>query len=195
MSPDEKYWTDRYRSGATQWDAGTVTTPLKVYFDQLEDRSASILIPGCGNAHEALYLHQQGFKNVYLVDISPLPLHQFSARCPDFPIAHLLHRDFFTLVGKFDIIIEQTFFCAIHPSQRQEYARKCADLLSEGGKLVGVLFDDELNRDHPPYGGCKEEYLSYFKPYFEFHVFDTCYNSISPRAGRELFINLVKKST
>lgn len=192
MQLDEKYWSDRYEAGQTPWDAGAVTTPLKMYFDQLTDKSINILIPGCGNAWEAEYLHILGFKNVFLVDISRLPLNEFAKRCPDFSSAHLLHRDFFMLEQKFDMIIEQTFFCALHPSQRDAYSIKCADLLAEGGRLVGVLFDDKLNNDHPPYGGSKDEYLKYFEPRFSVKVFTRCYNSITPREGRELFINLRK---
>ena len=74
-----------------------------------------------------------------------------------------------------------------------DYSRKMFELLKPGGKLVGLLFNDALNTDKPPFGGNKEEYEKYFKPYFELKVFDTAYNSIKPRAGRELFINLVKK--
>ena len=193
MQHDEKYWTDRYQNRQTQWDTGAVTTPLKEYFDQITDKSLSILIPGCGNAWEAEYLHVKGFSNVYLVDISPVPLEDFSRRCPAFPKDHLLCQDFFLLQRKFDLIIEQTFFCALHPSQRDHYAKKCAELLKEEGKLVGVLFNDRLNVDHPPYGGSREEYLEFFSPRFNINIFTNCYNSIKPRAGRELFIHLTRK--
>lgn len=193
MQLDENYWDTRYHEGQTQWDTGAITTPLKAYFDQLKDKSVSILIPGCGNAYEAEYLHQEGFRNVFLVDVSAIPLQNFASRCPGFPSGHLLHKDFFALTQKFDLIIEQTFFCALHPSQRSDYARKCADLLHDGGHLVGLLFNDKLNSDHPPYGGYKNDYVGYFEPYFDFKVFEECYNSIMSRAGRELFINLIKK--
>ncbi|MBL6445115.1 methyltransferase domain-containing protein [Fulvivirga sp. 29W222] len=193
MQLDENYWASRYIEGKTQWDTGAITTPLKAYFEQLSDKSVSILIPGCGNAYEAEYLHQAGYKNVFLVDVSDIPLQNFARRCPDFPEEHLLHKDFFNIERTFDLIIEQTFFCALLPSQRGAYALKCAELLKDGGHLVGVLFNDELFQDHPPYGGYKEDYVRFFEPYFDFKVFDKCYNSISPRAGRELFINLIKK--
>ena len=31
----EEFWSSRYRAGLTGWDAGSITTPLKDYFDQL----------------------------------------------------------------------------------------------------------------------------------------------------------------
>ena len=194
MIHDEAYWTDRYLHQQTQWDIGYISTPLKAYFDQLTQKNKKILIPGCGNAYEAAYLHEQGFTEVFLVDISSRPLEAFSKKYPAFPAKHLVHGDFFELNDTYDLIVEQTFFCALHPSERQPYAEKMHDLLSPGGRLVGVLFEDELFKDHPPYGGDRKEYENYFLPYFEFHVFERCYNSIKPRAGRELFINLAKKN-
>lgn len=190
--PDKNFWDERYKSGDTGWDAGSVTTPIKEFVDTLSVKDTKILIPGAGNAYEAEYLFRQGFRNVWVADISELPLRNFKQRFPEFPEEHLLHQDFFRMDSKFDLILEQTFFCALDPSLRKAYADKMHELLNPGGKLVGVLFDDPLNKDRPPFGGNKEEYLSYFAPLFTIHTFDRCYNSIAPRAGRELFMILEK---
>lgn len=187
-------WEARYQEDSTGWDIGHVSTPLKAYFDQLKDREAKILIPGCGNAYEAEYLWKQGFKNVYLLDIAESPLQNFSKRNPDFPREHLIQEDFFEHVGQYDLIIEQTFFCAIIPKLRQAYANQAARLLKENGKLVGLLWSVELNDDHPPYGGSKEEYLNYFEEIFQVINMEEAHNSIPPRAGREYFLMLQKKS-
>jgi thiopurine S-methyltransferase len=188
----EQYWTGRYRSGDIPWDAGSITTPLKEYIDQLDSHELKILIPGAGNAYEAEYLYQKGFRNTYVADISAAPLQALHARCSAFPKDQLLHADFFALHGEFDLILEQTFFCALPPSKRERYVVQCRDLLTPGGSLVGVLFDDPLNQDRPPYGGNKAEYERLFLPHFECVVMDRCYNSIGPRQGRELFIHLRK---
>lgn len=187
---NQHYWDNRWKNNETGWDIGHISTPLKEYFDQLKDKNLSILIPGCGNAYEAEYLHQQGFKNVYVADISPLALEAFKKRVPGFPENHLMCVDFFNIKEKFDLIIEQTFFCALHPSERKKYADNMAGLLNAWGKLVGLLFDDVLNTDHPPYGGNKAEYAAIFAEKFVTHTMETAYNSIKPREGRELFINL-----
>lgn len=193
MIHDEAYWTARYKENQTQWDTGQITTPIKEYIDQLTNKDQKILIPGCGNAHEANYLHDQGFENVYLLDISEYPLNKFREDNASFPANHLIHDDFFNINAKFDLIIEQTFFCALHPSRRATYVEKMKELLTRSGRLVGVLFEDSLFSDHPPYGGFKVEYMQYFEPHFEFKVFERCYNSIKPRENRELFINLLPK--
>ncbi|MEP2770697.1 MAG: methyltransferase domain-containing protein [Fulvivirga sp.] len=192
MVHDEAYWTSRYQEGYTQWDTGDITIPLKEYFDQLENKDLKILIPGCGNAYEAKYLWEQGFKNVFIADLSKLPLESFKKEVPAFPDDQLLHIDFFAINEQFDLIVEQTFFCALHPSERSAYVQKCHEILKPKGKLMGVLFDDPLFDDHPPYGGNKTGYLPFFENVFNIQVFERCYNSIKPRAGRELFLLLQK---
>jgi hypothetical protein len=66
------------------------------------------------------------------------------------------------------------------------------DLLAPNGKLVGVLFNVIFAGDNPPFGGSRDEYVEYFEDKFKFNVFADCYNSIKPRIGEELFINLIK---
>lgn len=187
------YWNKRYLNNDFSWDTGSITAPLQHYFDQIKDKQTYILIPGAGNAYEAEYLVNAGFENVFVCDFAQTPLKNLQKRCPQIKPQNLLQIDFFKIEDlKFDLIIEQTFFCAIHPSLRNKYFEKAASLLKAKGKLVGLLFNDSLNADKPPYGGNKEEYVNYFRDYFKINIYENCFNSIKPRAGRELFINLEK---
>ena len=129
-----------------------------------------------------------------VADLAPEPLAALAARVPDFPQRKPLAGRFLCptpYTETFDLLIEQTFFCALAPALRPAYARQCAALLRPGGKLVGLLFDTEFaGATEPPFGGTRAEYRAYFEPYFEFVHFDTAYNSLPARAGRELFICL-----
>lgn len=187
---DEQFWTNKYTHQEVGWDIGYVSTPLKTYFDQIQNTQLKILIPGAGNAYEAEYLWQNGFKNVYVADISETPLASFSKRLPDFPKEQLLHQDFFQLEAQFDLIVEQTFFCALNPILRQAYVEKMQKLLSSDGKLVGLLFNAPLFTDRPPFGGNKDDYAKLFNPFFKIELMEEAYNSIVPRSGKELFIKL-----
>ena len=193
MSTKKDFWDTQYKEGNTGWDIGRVSTPLKEYFDQLKNKSVSILIPGAGNGYEAEYLNKLGFTDVTVVDISPTVINRFKKRVKNFPENKIINTDLFELKGQFDLIIEQTFFCAIVPSLRSEYAEKVASLLKPTGKLVGVMFDAPLNTDHPPYGGDCEEYKEYFMPFFDIEIMDSSYNSIESRIGKEVFVKMVKK--
>ncbi|ALW85532.1 SAM-dependent methyltransferase [Hymenobacter sedentarius] len=194
---DAAYWQGRYATGRDGWDAHRITPPLHAYFDQLDvAQQPRILIPGAGRAYEAEYLHQLGFRHVFVADLAPEPLQALAARVPDFPADHLLLADFFALPNAplYDMIVEQTFFCALNPALRPAYAQNCAALLRPGGTLMGLLFDTDFGPvQEPPFGGTKEEYRQYFAPYFDFRHFETATNSLAPRQGRELFICLKKK--
>ena len=190
---DASYWQSRYVGGQTGWDLGAPSTPLKEYIDQLIDKELRILIPGTGNSYEAEYLFSKGFKNVFVVDFAAAPLAAFAKRVPGFPANQLIQKDFFQLEGQFDLILEQTFFCAINPSLRSDYARHMHHLLKPGGTLAGLLFDCEMEKEGPPFGGNRAEYLTYFAPFFDLKRFESAQNSIAPRAGRELFMECVAK--
>ncbi len=193
MNFDTSFWDNRYKKNDIGWDLGEVSPPLKEYFNQLKNKDLKILIPGGGNSYEAEYLFNKGFRNIFIVDLSITALNNFAKRVPGFPKKNLLNSDFFDINLTFDLIIEQTFFCALNPNLRTHYISKVYEILNCKGKLVGVLFDVPLNSDTPPFGGNKKEYLNYFNPYFKINVMDTAYNSIKSRQGRELFINLLKK--
>jgi len=193
LNLSESFWEKKYKTNKVGWDLGVISPPLKAYFDQLTNKDLKILIPGGGNSYEAEYLFNNGFKNVYVVDISHIPLEHLKERVPYFPEPQLIHANFFDLQDSFDVIIEQTFFCAINPELRQNYASKMYDLLMDKGKLVGLLFDAKLNEDHPPFGGNKKEYKTYFNSYFSLDVFTKCYNSYHNRKEMELFIKFTKK--
>lgn len=190
-SQEQEYWTKRYKEERIGWNIGYPSTPLKVYIDQLTDKDISILIPGAGNAYEAEYLWQQGFQNVFVMDISEFPLKQFQERNPNFPKEQLLLEDFFQHKIQYDLIFEQTFFCSFIPTDdnRNAYSKHMAKLLKPKGKLVGVWFDIPLTRnlEKRPFGGDKELYISYLETFFETITFKRCYNSVPPRKGNELF--------
>lgn len=190
---NENYWSSRYKNNDVAWDMGEVSPPLKEYFDQLTDKYITILIPGCGNAYEAEYLLQQGFKNITLIDISPLPVDKLKKQFSAFlnKEIHIICGDFFTLNQTFDLIVEQTFFCAIYPSLRTDYANKMHELLNANGKLTGVFFNRTFDAGQP-FSGSRTEYNLLFKNKFQIRTMDECFNSINPRKGSELFVILQK---
>jgi SAM-dependent methyltransferase len=194
MNPfDKAYWSDRYKNNETGWDAKAPTTPIKEYIDQLNDKSLQILIPGAGNGYEAEYLLEQGFNNVNLIDIAPELVQRLKTKFKSNPHINIILGDFFEHDGEYDLILEQTFFCALDPILRKNYVEKMANLLNNGGKIAGLLFSRIFEIAGPPFGGTIEEYQELFKEKFDFKIFDACYNSFDKRSGNELFVVLVKK--
>ncbi|TKD56539.1 methyltransferase domain-containing protein [Flavobacterium sp. ASW18X] len=183
---NKDFWEERYKEQNTGWDIGAISTPLKTYIDQLNHKDLKILIPGAGYGHEAMYLHQNGFINVWVIDIAAQPLAHLVSK--GFPKEKLLHNNFFELKDlKFDLILEQTFFCALHPNLREDYVVQMQQLLKPTGKLVGLFFGVVFEKEGPPFGGIEEEYVNLFKKHFNLKLLAPAYNSIKPRAGKELF--------
>jgi len=187
------FWENRYANSDIGWDIGAVSTPVKAYIDQLRNKKTDILIPGAGNAYEAEYLFQKGFQSVTVIDIASKPLLNLKKRVPEFPLNKLIQTNFFDCQGQFDLIIEQTFFCALNPSLRERYVLKMNQLLKQKGKLAGLLFDFEITEVGPPFGGSFDEYQSLFEPFFLIEKLERCHNSIPPRHGNELFFIFEKK--
>ena len=188
-----EYWNNRWECNETGWDIGQVSPAIAAYLDQYPNKNAAILIPGCGNAHEAEYLLENGFTNITLIDIAPKAVEKLKAKFGKNTKLQILCTDFFKHQGNYDLILEQTFFCAIPPSKRKEYIQKTVSLLNENGKLVGVLFNTAFENPGPPFGGSFDEYFPLFSELFEVTVMSPCSKSFAPRANRELFINLTKK--
>ena len=66
------------------------------------------------------------------------------------------------------------------------------DLLSEKGKISGLLFNFPLTKDGPPFGGSYEEYVNLFSEKFTLKTLEPAYYSIKPRANKELFFTFEK---
>ena len=186
---NDTYWNGRYETQETGWDIGYPSPSFIEYFKNI-DRSVKILIPGCGNSYEGEALFNMGFKNITLLDFAPISKANFLKRVPEFPEHQFIVGDFFKQNGKFDFILEQTFFCALNPELRTDYIKQVRYLLKEKGKLVGLLFDAPLNTEHPPFGGDLATYKSQFSTYFTQVKMIPCLNSIVPRAGKELWIEI-----
>jgi SAM-dependent methyltransferase len=189
---DQNFWNERYQNDETRWDLGTVSPPIAQYTQQLPNKNISILIPGCGNTYEAAYLLEAGFTNITILDIAPLLVEKLKAQYQHNPHIKVVQGDFFEQQGNYDLIIEQTFFCALSPELRPKYAQTMHRLLNPNGLLVGLLFNRTFDNDFPPFGGNIDEYRQLFSPYFRLKHITPCYNSYPARQGTELFIELEK---
>ena len=189
---DQEYWDTQYKTNATGWDLGNVSPPIKTYIDTLKDKSIPILIPGCGNSHEAEYLLKQGFTNVTVIDIAPTLVENLRLKFENNPNITIVLGDFFEHEGQYDLIIEQTFFCALPPVMRQHYVLKMQELLSKNGKLAGLLFNKNFEGG-PPFSGSQAEYERLFADKFDFLKIELCKNSMVKRAGSELFFEFQKR--
>lgn len=181
------YWNQRYLKNEIGWNIGTASLPIITYINQLDDISQKILIPGAGNAYEVTYCYVKGFKNVFVLDWSEKAINNFKQNTSGFPANQAFCEDFFEHEGQYDLILEQTFFCALYPEMRDKYVKKMHQLLKPNGKLAGLFFNKLFEKEGPPFGAKRATYLRLFEAYFRIKTLKECYNSISSRSGTELF--------
>lgn len=185
-------WEARYRNEDTPWDLGSASPPLIAYLQSRgRPKRQKILIPGGGRAHDAIWGWQNGFEKLFTLDIAPAPQTKLRSAYPE-QRKKILTENFFEHQGQYDLILEQTFFCALDPKWRPAYVQKMKELLRPGGKLVGLLFDFPKTEQGPPFGGSEQEYRELFAPHFKIQTLERCYNSVPPRRNKELFFQVIK---
>ena len=157
MILDENYWSDRYKTGRTGWNIGFASEPILQYLDQIQNKELEMLFPGAGNAYEVEEAFKLGFSSVHLLDYAEEPIRNFSLRNPNFSTSFIHLENFFDHMGKYDLIIEQTFFCALDPGMRKNNMSKLKSLLKPEAKLVGVVLDRKFNFPGRTFGWGKKE--------------------------------------
>lgn len=186
---DQTFWDQRWKNGQTGWDLSEASPAILAYIDQQQPPfDTHILIPGCGNAWEAKALVERGYQHITLCDISPTLCASLAEQFSSTPEIRIICGDFFDLIGPFDLVIEQTFFCALTPGLRSAYVNQMANIIRPGGFLAGLWFSVEFPFDGPPFGGNPADYLKLLEPYFTIREAGPCMNSVKPRQGNEWFI-------
>jgi len=190
MTMNADYWNDRYQTKQTGWDLGQLSPPLKAIIDRIADKSTAILIPGAGSGYEVDYLLQQGFQDVTVIDLAPLAINRLHERVASHPALTTITGDFFEHQGQYDLILEQTFFCALNPTLRPAYIQHMLNLLKPSGRLAGVLFGITFPFVGPPFGGSVDDYRALFTLGFAHVRLEPCELSVKPRLGSEWWVEL-----
>ncbi|MBI3596408.1 MAG: methyltransferase domain-containing protein [Nitrospirae bacterium] len=202
--PDAAFWAKLYRVGDTGWDQGGPSPGL---VDFLKDdvgarramplRSGCALVPGCGHGHDARALASAGF-DVIGLDVVKSAVREAArlAKSEGLTGIRFEQADFFDLSGilrgPYDLIFENTFFCAIDPGLRDRYVETAANLLHPGGFLLGIFYNIQPETG-PPFGVTREELIERFGHRFTLAL-DRVPRSISRREGKELLMLWQRKT-
>lgn len=189
-------WQRHYDEGDLGWDLGQVAPPFIRLFESNAILPGKTLVPGCGRGHEVIYLTENGFE-VTAVDYSSGAVNHLKSTVQERKLkCKVLHMDFFgidsTHNGVYDLLIEQTFFCAISPEQRTSYVSTVARALKQGGMLAG-LFYHTGKEGGPPFNTTREDILKHFSDSFEIQQLSKSEDSAEQRKNKEWLVILVKK--
>ena len=187
-----QFWEEIYLADDTGWDLNGPTPIFEHIAESLEPRRLCII--GCGRGYDAVMFAKKGF-DVTAVDFAPSAIRALKELANQEMVdVNVVQRDIFLLVpefqGFFNYVIEQTCFCAIHPSRRKEYESLVKAILKPGGKLIGLWFplDKQLDEGGPPYGTTIDEVKSVFNIGWKVEKEGFQDLSIDPRKGREKLI-------
>ena len=141
----------RYTTGKTPWDFGGVPAAMKSFLARTSI-PGMVLIPGCGSGYEIQAFHTAGY-DVTGIDFSPAAIDQ-AKRVLGVLAERIILGDFFTHDfghNRFDLIYERTFLCSMAPSLWPDYVNRTANLLSPGGRLIGVFLYGQRPLSGPPF--------------------------------------------
>ncbi|CAN5588306.1 hypothetical protein BH10BDE1_BH10BDE1_32610 [soil metagenome] len=156
---DAAWWDERYESGDTRWDGAGPHPLLDSLISPLKLTRCRVLILGCGAGHDAAWWERQGHI-VTGVDYSQEAVDRARANYGERDSLKWVRADAFKLpqewTSRFDIVFENTMFCAIPPARREELVRAWWRLLTPRGRVIGLaLIMDKLSG--PPYGSSEWE--------------------------------------
>lgn len=156
------FWDERFAAGFTPWDAGGVPAAFLRWVQALGPGAGRrVLVPGCGAAYEVAALDAAGFA-VTAIDYAAAAV-ALARRVLGDALADrtLRQADFFSFeAAPFDFIYERAFVAALPPALWPQWAARCAQLLSPGGRMAGLfVVEDEIPapRRGPPFATTRAE--------------------------------------
>jgi SAM-dependent methyltransferase len=186
LGPD--FWGARYRAGDLAWDLEGPSPPF-VRLDRAGFIApCRVAVPGCGRGWEVAYLAERGYR-VTGIDFAPEAIDAARERLAAAGAkAELIQADLFDLPkateAAFDLVLEQTCFCAIEPARRPDYVAAAHRLLAPGGRLIGLFYACK-GEGGPPFTTGPEEVRALFADRFEIRSLALTTNSHPRRLGEE----------
>ncbi len=189
-------WQKHYAEDDLRWDLGQVAPPFVRLWEEGKLGQGRVIIPGCGRGHEVLFLAGNGFQ-VTGLDYAPGAVELLSRSLQEKGVqADILHQDFFELgdnhISRYDLMLEQAFFCAIHPSRRSAYVETAARIIKKGGLLAGLFYENN-EKGGPPFNTTPADILEHFSDEFDIETLERTPHSVEKRKDKELLGLLRKK--
>jgi thiopurine S-methyltransferase len=159
-------WEAIYQDDDAGWDLGEVSPPLKALVAEDGLPPGPGLVLGCGTGHEVAWLYGQGI-DAHGVDFAPSAVVAAQARLPTDEAERIIAADVLALAGgqsesqagRWAWLFDRTFFCALQPTQRADYARAVHGLLQPGGIMFALQMRTQFS-DRQPFDSTPGLYIS-----------------------------------
>jgi SAM-dependent methyltransferase len=186
---NETDWEARYQQKDTPWDKGEPSPGLVDFLASHPGlERGRVCVPGCGLGYDARAWARAGFQAEGF-DLAPTAIRLATGQTKQEGLDAQFHLADFLQdrpSQKYDWLFEHTLFCAIQPSQRDDYVQAALRWLKPRGQFLAVhyLIPD---RDGPPFGTTRDEVLERFSPHFDL-LQEWVPRSYSNRIGLELML-------
>ncbi len=189
-------WQKHYDDNDLAWDLGEAANPFVRLWEDKVLKPGTLIVPGCGQGHEVIFFAERGFQ-VTGVDYTSGAVGLLRKTLKDKKLnANILHQDFFSLDvahdRTYENLLEQTFFCAIHPDQRPAYVETVSRILKPGGLLFG-LFYETGEEGGPPFNTTEADVQNHFAAAFDIGRLEKCSFSSEKRRDKEWLAVMRKK--
>ena len=191
------FWEEIYKKDDIGWDLNGPTPTFEKIALRL--KPGKVIILGCGRGHDAITFAKLNFE-VTAVDFAPSAVSYLSNLCKEKKVkVNIIQKDIF-LLGKsiknyFDYVIEQTCYCEIDPSRRQQYETLIYRILKSSGRLIGLWYpiDKPLKDGGPPWGVSISNLKNTFKK--NWRITEELFSelSVKKRKNREILIIFEKR--
>lgn len=190
------FWQGLYEAGQTGWDLGSATPVFRRLAAEQRFEPGAMIVLGAGRGYDARLFARHGF-DVTAVDFAPAAVSELQARNDDEAPVTVVKADIFALdpalFGQFDYVLEYTFYCAIAPQRRPDYADVVQKLLRPEGRFIGLLFPLGETKAGPPFGVNTDAFVASLRQRgFRLLHREIPPDSVRPRLGREELLILQK---
>jgi SAM-dependent methyltransferase len=139
-------WEGRYRRADTPWDLGAPPPALLALLEELaaHGERLRVLVPGAGSGHDAIAWAAAGHE-VTALDVAPTAVELARGRAHGLRVLmDVVLADLFDLPRSFrdafDVVWEQTCFCAVPLERRPAYVEAMCSALRRGGIFYGLFW-------------------------------------------------------
>eukprot|EP00003_Mantamonas_plastica_P023452 TRINITY_DN4227_c0_g2_i1.p1 TRINITY_DN4227_c0_g2~~TRINITY_DN4227_c0_g2_i1.p1 ORF type:complete len:227 (+),score=37.94 TRINITY_DN4227_c0_g2_i1:70-681(+) len=142
------YWDDRFEQDTEPFDWYQQYDDLQELINNTVDKSANVLVVGCGNSNFSEDMYEDGYKSITNIDISSVVISQMASRCSEqsgmlFTPMNVQKMSFKT--GEFDAVIDKacldSVLCSENSSKSgDKMLKEVSRVLKSGGVYLCVSY-------------------------------------------------------